>query len=491
MASLLGNVGYNFAAFALGRGAAALVSIVLLRMLGPAGAGIYSAALGFAFLFSIAADLGLATWVTREVSGRRGRPRPLFMRAVLVQGIQVVLAAVLVAAFIASGGTGQVSGALVAMAFAGVALAVCANLVSAGIQGLEDFRAVALLGSACSWLNALVLLAVVLLAPTPLAALTGWMASNVAGFALWIWAGTRRGLVAFRLPGAPRLGGVYRGILPFALLGAANQFYLRQGVVLLAWMVSAAQVGLYAAAARLSDLMVPLLLSLSGPLYPRIAFLGRGISSAGLPGEEARGKIGEILTRALRYLGALCIPVGIGGTLLARPLMLLLFGAEFAGAGPAFAWLVWVPALTGMHCAIFHVLNALHRTGWVAGVFGFNAAFALAANLVLVPRYGFMAVPVIAVACEVVVLAAWLLLVARGCRIPLGLGRWLFPSLPASLLMAGALALMPEPRGWMTAVRIAGGGALYLVFLAVLGFFGPEERRHIGRIAARFGWGGG
>jgi len=484
--TLMGNVGFNFFAFFAGKGASAVVGIFLIRILGPEGAGFYTAALGFAFVFAIIADLGLPGYVTREVSQARDRIQGIFSRALLIQAVQVVVASVVMAVSVLFGAAGQVPAPLVALAFAGLALAIMTVPTSAGLQGREEFRAVALVSSACSWMNAIAVLAVALVAPSPFNALAGWAASNAAGLVLWLWAGRRNGL-AFRRPAPLNAWGFWRGAFPFAMTGITNQLYVRQGMVLLTWMASVFALGLYGAAARMSELLQLILLSLSGPLYPRLGFLARGVTSSGLPGPAARESIGKVLTRALRYLGAVCFPVGVGGTVLATPLMLLLFGREFGGAGPAFAWLVWVAALSGAHCGMLHALNALHRARWVAVMFGFNAVFSLAINLVFIPRYGIMAVAMAAALCEVVVMVASLFLLKGRCGIPVGLKRWLWPSVPASLLMAVVLRFLPAPSGMAVLADVAIGAAAYLGFLIVLGFFGYEERVHLRRFAGRLG----
>ena len=181
MPSLLRNVGYNVMTFVAGKGAAAIAGLLLIRILGPANAGFYSAALGFAFLFSVVSDLGLSGYATREISQHRERAHLVLARAVFIQTVLVVLAGACLALFLVYGGSGKVPARLVMLAFGGVILVCMSNPFSTGLQGLEAYGLFAVVSSVCAWLNALALTVVMLVSPTPASALFGWMVSNAVG----------------------------------------------------------------------------------------------------------------------------------------------------------------------------------------------------------------------------------------------------------------------------------------------------------------------
>lgn len=482
--SLLGNVGYNFTAFLLGKGASAIAVLLLMRMLGPQGAGFYSGALGFAFLFGIIVDPGMGIFLTREVSQRRKDAGTMFSRALKAQFLQVMVGAIGIAVFLEMGGAGSLPPGLVMAAFAGVALAGIGNTASSGLQGLEEFRTASLVAGACSWLNALALLVVLATVPSPFMALVSWTISGVIGAAIWLRVGSRFGL-AFHLAVPARVGDFWRRMTPFTLLAVSNQLYLRQGMALLAWMVDAVSLGFYGTASRVADLLYPIFGSLSGPLYSRISFLGRdGTRGTGLS-PAVRGNIGRTLSQALRLLGAFCFPIGVGGSILAGPLMIFLFGDEFRGSGPMFRWLVWVPVLAGMHYPLLHSLNALRRTGWVAVIFSINTAVAVLANIFMVPIYGPVVVAVSFVVCEFATLIVATIMVGWASRIPLSVSGWFWPVVPAGAGMGLVLSLLPVPSGFGVMFCVVGGAVCYALLLYVMGFFGEDERAIIGRVK---GW---
>jgi len=479
--SLLGNVGYNFTAFLLGKGAAAVVLLLLMRVLGPQGAGFYAGALGFAFLFGIVVDPGVGTFLTREVSQLRRDAGKLFSRAIKIQFLQVLTGTIGVAVFVWMGGAGNLPSQLVVVAFAGVALAGIGNTVSAGLQGLEEFKTASLVAGACSWLNALALLVVLVTVPTPFMALVSWSVSGVIGLAVWFRVGTRYGLM-FRWFIPMQAGDFWKKMSPFTFVAVSNQLYLRQGIALLAWMVDAVSLGFYGTASRVADLLYPIFGSLSGPLFSRISFLGRSGSRGAELSPAVRRDIGQTLSRALRLLGAVCLPVGVGGSILATPLMVLLFGEAFRGSGDMFRWLVWVPVLAGMHYPLLHALNALRRPGSVAVIFAVNAVGAFSANILLVPFYGPVVVAISSVACELITLGVATVLISGPSRIPLSISGWFWPVLPAGLGMGLMLLLLPVPSGLGVLFSVAGGAVCFGLLLIPLGFFGSDERTIVDRI---------
>jgi O-antigen/teichoic acid export membrane protein len=487
MASLLRNVGVNMAGFVAGKLAAAVTGILLLRALQPEASGIYGAAIGFAALFQSLADLGLGACLIREVGGHPRHADQWFSRGLYAQLAQTAVAGLALTVFLWLGGPGDVQPGLVALAFGIPALASLSTPVASTLQGLERFGLQGLTATAASLLNALALACLLLWGKaSPQAALAASVGAAALGVLLWAWAAWKGGL-RLRHARLDEVTELWRRSLPFALLTVVNQLFVRVNQAILVWILGSAALGPYVAAVRLVDLMVPVLSALNGPLYARLSLL---LGPDGRQGDQARqGR--ENLARALRFMAALGLPLAVGGSILAGPLMRALYGDAFASGTAALVWLAWVPALIGISANIYHGLNALHLTGRLARFFIFNLGLNIGLNLLLIPRFGFAASAAVAVLCELANLSyAWH--AASRAGMGLSLRRSFWPALPAALGMGATLAglLLWSPLSSLgpalqASLGIGIGAAAYAGLLWVLGFFGPDERLQLGRMWRR------
>jgi O-antigen/teichoic acid export membrane protein len=467
MPSLLQNVRSNFAGFLAGKAFAAGAAVLLPRLLHVEKMGLYTSAWGMVAVVSVVSDMGLASYLTREVSRQRPLASAFFYRGLAMQGIQLALAAGVLAIVMSFGRGSGLSSSLVALAFIASALASMGNPFSATLQGLEQFKVTGIVTSMASLFNAIALGLALYLRPEPAMAFGALAVSGVLGVALWVAVMIRLDLLSAP-PQKWRLWEIFRGALPFAMVSTVSQIYVRVDLMILTLMLGPQTLGQYGVAVVVVDRIVPMLSALAGPLYPRL--------SADFKSDS--------LQRALRYLSALCLPLGMGGCLLATPLMAWVFGAEFGEAGRAFRWLAWVPALIGMHGAMLHAMNALGKTKLIALVFLANLVLNVGLNIALIPRYGYEASAAISTLNEAVVLAAVSLILAKS-GFELGLRRWLWPALPAAIGMGLLIALLPAPQGWQVPLWIGLGALAYALLLWALGFMGQDERMHLRRLLGR------
>jgi len=109
---------------------------------------------------------------------------------------------------------------------------------------------------------------------------------------------------------------------------------------------------------------------------------------------EARA-VGEALFRARlqRLLDAMALAGYVTaalGTLLAGPLIAVLFGAAYEPAAALFAVLIWSAVFFVLSAARAHALVLMERSTAHALAAAIGAALNIALNLVLIPRHGAM-----------------------------------------------------------------------------------------------------
>jgi O-antigen/teichoic acid export membrane protein/glycosyltransferase involved in cell wall biosynthesis len=167
-----------------------------------------------------------------------------------------------------------------------------------------------------------------------------------------------------------------RESLPVGLATLFQSVSSRIGISLLTALAGPAAAGLYSAALRFPHAMSNIPVGIFSALLPAMA------------AHQGRSRpVGRFFRSSLFLMAAVSVPLALSFTILARPLVMLLFGSEYVESGFLLQLLAWtiVPVFLGM--AFSHVLLSQHelvrRLPWVTGV---GLAVNLAANLILIPR---------------------------------------------------------------------------------------------------------
>ena len=152
----------------------------------------------------------------------------------------------------------------------------------------------------------------------------------------------------------------------------------RVDVVILSAIGSISDVGLYGAAYRIMDLVRILPQSLCMAVYPLVAH-------AAVTDLDRLRRVG---TETLRFLAIVTIPMVVGGTILAGPLLAFTVGEEFRAAGPTLSVLLWtaIPYTFTRYYA-YVIVGANHeRVDLFLNVV--LSAVNIALNVLLIPSYG-------------------------------------------------------------------------------------------------------
>lgn len=175
-----------------------------------------------------------------------------------------------------------------------------------------------------------------------------------------------------------RLGSIVRGALPFAGSDILNQFYARADVLLIAYFLGDASVGLYATAIKFVEVgLLPLIL-LGMAAYPLLSKYAA--DDAATFADAARD-----FTRLLLLLSG-WLAVGIGYFV---PLVIVpLFGASFA---PAVALLPLVAAFAltkGFEATFYRLLYSAHRQTLYFMCLLLGILLVVGLNFALIPAVG-------------------------------------------------------------------------------------------------------
>lgn len=152
----------------------------------------------------------------------------------------------------------------------------------------------------------------------------------------------------------------------------------------------------------------------------------------------------------LRLLLLVALPIAAGMTVLARPLVGVLAGEQYLPDGAwALAITIWYLPWSFVNGLTQYVVIALDRQRSITLAFGVTALFNLSMNLLLVPRYGFVAAAAVTIASELVLLWPLRRTVAREIGAPPLLRLAWRPALAAAAMGAAVWATQAlAPQSW-------------------------------------------
>jgi O-antigen/teichoic acid export membrane protein len=430
-------------------GLGVVVTAVIARSLGDSGFGEWSSLLVVVQIAAYLADLGI-----EQVGVRRAAAEPereaewigatIALRAVV--SLPATLISILVALLIAEDHGMALAGLLVSTTI----LLSGPNTIRALLQLRlrNDVNVAVMTFSSLVWGASAIVVEASGGGLVPLA--LAFLASALATTALQVWLGLRAGAV--ELLGSRDLWRPLARIgLPLATAGVLVLAYARIDQILVLEINGAREAGLYAAVYRILEQAHFLPLTVSTTLLPLV--------SAAHPADPLR--VRRLLQTTVDFLALVSFPALGVALAAAGPAIELLFGSEFADAAPA------LPVLMGAFIVICFgylsgnmvIVLGLQRRYVIYAVCGL--VFNIGLNLVLLPRYGFLAAAWTTLATELVVVGlAWravvgeldfrpalgrpfraILATAAMTLLLLGLGEIGTPAVP--LLLAAALSYPP------------------------------------------------
>jgi O-antigen/teichoic acid export membrane protein len=456
----LRNAGYLFAGEVASRIFGFLTTAVLARRLGLDGFGQIGFAAAVMAYGMVLTDLGLVTIGTRSVARDRSVAGELVESVVPLRLLLSLIAAagmVLIALFLPK--PAAVKWLLVLYAGAVVIQSLLFEWVFIGSEQTA-FVSLSRVVTNCTYFGLTVALvrgpAGVLMVPVAFGLAT------LAGAAVLFFGYVPRfGLPRLRC-GPTRWRELLKSAWPIGLSSLLTQLHVNLGLVLLGLMATFQQTGIYNSAYRLVFFLMTLDRVFYTVFFPVVA---RFI-------KEQPGRLADLVGTAARMILALSIPLGVGASILAGPILDLVFTAEYAGALPVLRILVWFLPLSMFNSLAGYTLLAAGDERRFLKNTAIGVGIAVLFNLAAVPLAGATGAALAIVAgeaCLLVLMGRSLLRLVK----PRLESRTLAP-LAASAAMGVVVYLL---RGMNLFGCIGFGVLTYSVFLLVLKGVTPEDIR--------------
>jgi len=452
--------------------------LLLARKLGVETFGLYMFALSFTLLFSVLADFGVSTVLTREVARDPRRTRALLADAL---ALKLGFAAVTLAVVLGVAAATRTPPATLALV-ATFCVAMLLNSVALVLEGL--LRAVdragsvgisLLVASATGLAAAAVLVlggrgvaggaAAYLAAAAAHAAAAAWLTRD-----LWRAPAAGAGDGAAGAVASARWSGrlaMLREAGPLAVSWLFIALYFRIDAVMLHALKDERAVGLYGGIYRVFEVFAMLAVAFRSVLFPVMARAADG----------PREALAVLCRKSLRAHLLFTVLVAVFFTLEARPLVTLILGADYAAAAPGLAILIWALPGSFMADTLLHLLIAQRRQAAGTWAVGATALFNVLLNFALIPRFSFLGASAATVASELLCFALLFALFRRGVPgIALARVAWR-PLLAGGAAAAALAAAAPRVPGGLPGLALAGAGSLaaYAAALAAVRGVGRED----------------
>jgi len=275
--------------------------------------------------------------------------------------------------------------------------------------------------------------------------------SALAGYFAWRFAKEHGGI---RLPLQLRGARIVLGpALTLGALQALSIINYNFDAVLLGFLSGPTTVGWYSAAYK------PVTVALAMPLTYFVGLFPALSSAFAVNKDEFR----DIVSRSLRLATSLSIPLGVGGAMLAEPIIMLLFGPAYAQSVPVLRILVWSVVLVILRGTFQHALNAANLTAVDLRCAMVSAGLNVALNIALIPRYGMSGAASATVVAEIV----WVTLVVGRLNhyvLQINLLQYLWRPVLAGAAMAACL-WFAQPVFWMARAVLSVGVYFGVLFL--------------------------
>ena len=255
--------------------------------------------------------------------------------------------------------------------------------------------------------------------------------------------------------------GLIRSGAPLAMWVLSSVIEFRIGVIVLSYYWGDTVVGLYAAPYKVVDLTSITTLAMTSALLPTFSRLFA----------KSRESFARAYGVACRLILIVFLPVAVGTTVLAKPLVVLFFGPEYLASSRSLQLLVWAVVAMSLQYLGGTALLAIGRWGRIPLLGIIVVVSALLAAFLLIPTWGNTGAALALIISEIVNACVTFLLVWRYTQVWPELHG--LDSLVASLAVWGTLLWLVREVNVL--IVLAGAIPLYLLLVLIFKAVKPDD----------------
>ena len=382
-----------------------LITIIIGKSLGPAGYGDFTKIFTFVGYFYTVADFGFnAVYIKQTTASSAG----VLIKSLL--GLRLLVATFLATVAILASlilpynpdlGTGFSPLVKIGIVIASLTIVSQALFTSANAFFQKNLRYD--LSAIASVIGTLVILILTAIAALTKSSLLIYVSAYIAGGAVFVLVSYLIILKKFKVSIAPHFSKesskkLFLGSWPIGIALFFNLIYFRVDIFILAYSKSSDQVGLYGLAYQFFEAALAIPIFFSNALYPLLA----NLFEKNLTEYQKQIKSWSMLLLLFSF-------VLTGGLIVAAFLIPYIIGPNFTSSRTALIILALGMPFFFISALFWHMLIIHNKQKLLLSIYASGALFNVAANLIFIPKYGFLAASITTVASEALITALLLL----------------------------------------------------------------------------------
>lgn len=369
----------------------AVIIIYSARVLGAAEYGIFSYALGLAGFFTIFADIGINQTLTREMAQKPERLSNYFSTAFWIKIFLFLITAALV--MVVAPHFSKIEKIASIIPF--VALIVIFDGLREFTLSLfrarekMEFEAMATLLTNAA-ITALGFAALYFSTTSQSLTFSYAIATGIGALASIIILKTEFKKV-INFFDKNLIKPLFSSAWPVALTGIIGAFMLNTDIIMLGWWRTAEEIGLYSASQKIIQMLYALPAILAGATFPTISrFVG----------QKDDNKTRQLIEISMTAVFLIAVPLTIGGIILGKPIIELIYGKEYLPAVLPFQILIATSLVIFPGTLMYNSILAYNKQKKLAVYMTIAAIGNIIFNAILIPIYGIVGSAIATIAAQ-------------------------------------------------------------------------------------------
>lgn len=377
--TVLKNTIWLFLGEIIGRFLKLFLVVYAARILGTRDWGVFSYVFSFAAIFSIFSDIGINSLVTREIAKNKSDKLQYLSTLFIIKLLLIIISVTSLIIF-----TPYVSKIPEAnnLIFITALLLIFDSLREFGLslnRAQEKMEWEAFVKILTNVSVSIIGLFCVFYFPSVKNLIYTYLIGSVLGFIAIFYILRKQLKNSTRYFSKSLVKPIFNYAWPFAILTFIGTIMVNTDLLMLGWLKGPEDVGIYSVAQRLTQFLyiIPGLLSIA--LFPSFSKLA----------EENDKRFAGIFTKIIRLLLLFGFPLVIGGMILSKEIVTLIFGNAYASAGTAFAVLLLMPLINFPAIIMDNAILAFNQQRRFLKYSLLAVILNVFLNYLLIPRHSF------------------------------------------------------------------------------------------------------